>query len=128
MTLRTDGWTLVSAEERHASSPDSFEIPPRAERESLAPGSGVKLLFDIEVREHDRVRDRGVERLWVIVKARAESRRYIGVLDSTPVLNTPNLRSGDTLHFGPEHIAAIDNPSRDYVIAKYGAGFFDSDR
>jgi hypothetical protein len=41
----------VSAELRHAEHPDSFLIPEREERESLAPGDAAKLLFDIKTRE-----------------------------------------------------------------------------
>jgi len=32
-TIERDGWTLLSAEERNAISPDTFPIPDRRERE-----------------------------------------------------------------------------------------------
>jgi len=35
------------------------------------------------------------------------------------------LREGDVITFGPEHIAEISTPPREYVIEKYGASFFD---
>jgi hypothetical protein len=77
--IARDGWELVSAEDRNAGHPETFQIPSREKRESLAPGDGAKLLFDIETREHGRIVDRGVDRMWVIVKARTEH-GYIGVL------------------------------------------------
>jgi len=126
-SIETHGWTLISAEERHAASPDAFEIPPRDARETLSAGSGVKLLFDIEVRGGSRVLDRGVERMWVLVKGRTAGGTYVGILDSEPVLRAPTLLSGDTVHFGPEHIAGIDSPPRDYIVAKYGVSFFDGE-
>ena len=69
--------------------------------------------------------DRGVDRMWVIVKARTES-GYIGVLDSDPgAAENLRLREGDSVTFGPEHIADIATPPRHYVIQKYGASFFE---
>jgi hypothetical protein len=82
-TIASHGWELISAEDRNAAYPETFQIPTRERRESLAPGDGAKLLFDIETREQGRVVDRGVDRMWVIVKTRTE-RGYIGVLDSDP--------------------------------------------
>ena len=123
-TIEKDGWMLISAEDRHAAHPETFEIPRREERESLSPGEGVKLLFDIETREGDRVIDRGVDRLWVIVKRRT-GLSYLGVLDSDPGSREGvNLHEGDDIGFGPEHVAAIDRPSREYILKKYGASFF----
>ena len=49
-SIETDGRVLVSAEERHAANPESFEIPSKASREALLPGVSAKLLFDIETR------------------------------------------------------------------------------
>ena len=93
-------------------------------RERLAPGDGAKLLFDIETREGGRVVDRGVDRMWVIVKARTEF-GYVGVLDNDPgTAENLRLREGDRITFGPEHVADIATPPREYVIKKYGASFF----
>jgi hypothetical protein len=57
-TIERDGWTLESAEARHAESPETFQIPERTARESLKAGDAVKLLFDIETREAGDVRSR----------------------------------------------------------------------
>ena len=122
--LDNDGWKLVSAEDRNAEHPNTFQIPARDKRESLAPGDAAKLLFDIESREEGRVLDRGVDRMWVIVKTRTE-RGYIGVLDNDPgTAENLRLREGDSITFGPEHVAEIGTPPRQYVIKKYGASFF----
>jgi hypothetical protein len=123
--LDNDGWELISAEDRNATHPDTFQIPAREKRESLAPGDAAKLLFDIETREEGRVVDRGVDRMWVIIKSRTEG-GYIGVLDSNPgTAENLRLQEGDNITFGPEHITEIGSPPRDYVMKKYGASFFD---
>ena len=76
-----DGWQLVSAEERHRENPQSFEIPTEAQRGSLKAGDAAKLLFYIETKSKGNVIDRGIDRMWVIVKARSEN-GYEGILDS----------------------------------------------
>ena len=116
---------LISAEERHAAHPQTFDIPSRGARESLTPGDGVRLLFDIETREGGRVIDRGVDRMWVIVKQRTGD-RYVGILDSDPGLAEGlNLRAGDAIAFGPEHVADIASAAARVRCGKYGPGFFD---
>jgi len=63
--------------------------------------------------------------MWVIVKARTES-GYIGVLDNDPgSAENLKLHERDLVVFGPEHIADIGRPPRDYVVEKYGASFFE---
>ena len=113
-SIEVDGWTLVSAEERHAAHPHTFEIPARARREALVPGVAVQLLFDIETKEGGRVIDRGVDRMWVIVKTR-DGHGYTGVLVNDPgrAVNL-TLKEGDTIRFGPEHVARIEQPPRDH--------------
>jgi hypothetical protein len=123
-TIAEDGWTLASAEMRHAEHPDSFLIPERNERDTLAPGDAAKLLFDIETREAGRVTDRGVDRMWVIVKRRVGD-SYVGVLESDPgVTEGLTLRPGVEVLFRAEHVSDIDHPPRSYVVDKYGAEFF----
>ena len=123
-SIAEDGWTLVSAEVRHNEHPDSFRIPDRADRENLRAGDAATLLFDIETREAGEVIDRGVDRMWVIVKRRVGS-QYIGVLDNDPgIADGLKLRPGTELLFGPEHIIDLAHPPRTYVIEKYGDDFF----
>jgi hypothetical protein len=122
-SLEADGWTLVSAEERHTAHPATFQIPSKAEREALGPGTAAKLLFHIETTATGQVIDRGVDRMWVIVTA-VTPEGYVGVLDNDPGESEGlNLREGDLVLFGPEHVAAIDHPSKDYVVGKYGRSF-----
>jgi hypothetical protein len=123
--IATDGWQLISAEERNAAHTSTFQIPDREKRESLVPGEAAKLLFDIETRENGQVVDRGVDRMWVIVKARIKG-GYVGVLDSDPGI-AENLRlcEGDVITFGPEHVCEIATPPRKYVLQQYGSSFFD---
>jgi hypothetical protein len=122
--IEQDGWVLLSAEEQNAAHPDTFQIPPLKKRETLQPGDSAKLLFDIETKENGQVIDRGVDRMWVIVKSHSES-GYVGILDNNPgTAENLNLHEGDTIQFGPEHVADIDRPPREYVIKKYGSSFF----
>lgn len=124
-TLASDGWELISAEERSVAHLNTFQIPAREKRESLAPGDAAKLLFDIETRENGRIVDRGVDRMWVIVKARTEG-GYLGALDNDPgTAENLRLRRGDDVTFGPEHIVEIATPPREYVLKQYGSSFFD---
>jgi hypothetical protein len=123
-TLERDGWRLLSGEEHNARHPEPFPIPSRKERESLVPGDGVKLMFDIETREGGLLVDRGVDRMWVIVKRRT-GEAYVGVLDNDPGRDELPLGPGLPLKFGPEHVIAIQRPPDGYVLAKYGSAFFE---
>ena len=120
-SIESDGWQLLSAEERQAQHPTTFEIPDAEARKSLRPGDAAKLLFEIETKEFNRVIDRGVDRMWVIVLARVGD-RYRGVLDSEPgQADGLQLHEGDEITFGPEHVAEIGHPPRTYLVEKYGA-------
>ena len=105
-----NAWELESAEGRHARSPDSFWIPPAHQRDRVASGQAVKLLF--------RFRSGGdevVERMWVYVRGR-EGDTYLGTLQSTPQSPGP-LGPGTEVRFRAEHIADIDTPPPDYEPA-----------
>lgn len=118
-TIEPHGWELISGEQHQARHP-SFSLPDRKVRESLRPGDAAKLLFDIETRVAGCVTDRGVDRMWVIVKRRVGG-GYLGVLDSDPGrAENLNLRPGTELHFTAEHVVDIDHPPRDYIIEKHG--------
>jgi len=124
-TIEHDGWTLLSGEERHALHLETFWIPNRSKRESLSQGDAAQLLFDIETREDGRVVDRGVDRLWVIVKTRTKG-VYCGILDSDPgQAEELPLRPGTEVNFLPEHVIAIDRLPDGYVLGKYGPTFFE---
>lgn len=89
-------YTLVSAEARHSANPDTFKIPPRAEREKLVVGDYVKLIFS------------DMERMWVHVMEKKPLGLYAGKLISRPVMMRGILKSGDEMLFGPEHVCLID--------------------
>ena len=126
-SLAVDGWVLVWAEERHAASPATFHIPPRATRDTLVRGVAAKLLFHIETKDADRVVDRGIDRMWVIVMT-VTPEGYLGVLDNDPgYAEGLNLRAGDIIAFGPQHVAAIEQPPMDYLVRKYGDVFLDNE-
>jgi uncharacterized protein YegJ (DUF2314 family) len=125
-TIETDGWALLSAEERSVAAPDQFLIPAHSVRSSLQVGDAAKLLFDIETREAGETIDRGTERMWVLVKSKVAN-GYVGVLDNDPgTAENLNLHEGDFIPFGPEHICDVDMPPRDYIVEKYGSDFFGS--
>ena len=123
-TFSKNGWTLVSAEERVLASPETFQLPSMTLRRSLLPGDAAKLLFDIEATENGHIVDRGVDRMWVIVKRRTEQ-GYLGILDNDPgAAENLTLRQGDQVAFGPEHVIDIGRPPSKYIFEKYGASFF----
>ena len=93
-------WWLNSAEAVHEEAPGSFFIPPAEKRRNLHPGDEVKLLFAFD----PPVRDFNVERMWVEVE-HAEDGRYRGRLRNNPSY-LKGLTYGDTVEFGPEHVAA----------------------
>jgi hypothetical protein len=91
---------LLDAEARHRAAPWTFSIPRADVRRTLRVGSRVKLLFGTGPADQP-----GVERMWVEVVAVADG-RYRGRLDNDPVA-VSDLRVGDDVSFGPEHVAAI---------------------
>lgn len=98
-------YTLEDGERYHRDAPDTFEIPPRAAREALAPGRIVKLMFRITAGDETMV-----ERMWVVVES-GDARGFVGSLDNQP-RTTPAMRPGMTVHFRPEHVINI-YPIRD---------------
>ena len=123
-TIDSEGWRLVSAEERSQAYP-GFSLPSVETRRTVRLGQAVQLLFEITTRQYGRIIDHGVDRMWVIVKCRSGG-RYTGVLDNDPGYSENlRLRAGDVIAFGPEHIIDVTDPPPDYVLAKYGAGFFE---
>lgn len=90
-------YVLDNGEDLHRDFPDTFYLPSRSERETLLPGELVKLIFRISTGS-----EVNIERMWVCVQSRVES-GYIGSLDNDPYC-TAELRSGDSIAFGPEHV------------------------
>lgn len=83
------------------------------------------MLFDIETIEDGKIVDRGVDRMWVIVKSTAAG-GYIGILDNDPgSAENLRLRKGNAIFFSPEHVAEIGRPPRSYIIERFGESFFE---
>ena len=91
---------LLDAEERHRTDPVSFSIPRSEVRRALRPGTMVKLLFAFGTGDPPPV-----ERMWVEVLG-VDGDRYLGRLDNEP-RSIEDLKLGDPVRFGPQHVAAI---------------------
>ena len=87
-------YSLTDAEVRHRQYPETFVIPPIAERMSLRDGDQVKLIFNNE------------ERMWVEVR-RQDMAGYLGKLVNRPVRTTRTLKCGDEIYFEPRHVIEI---------------------
>ncbi len=94
-------YTLDSGAATHGEFPDTFHIPPQAERENLRAGDLAKLIFRIEFDEEAHV-----ERMWVRV-AEVRPEFYVGVLDNDPYC-TEEIRSGMRVEFQADNVIQID--------------------
>ncbi len=116
-TIKTDYWELRSAEESHAKYGDDFWIPALEDRQAVARGQAVRLIFDIETDNEGKA-EVGGERMWVIVSEKVDD-TYIGILDNQPACLDPDadfyLGFGVEIPFKAEHIISIDQPPQDYV-------------
>ncbi|MEC3768230.1 MULTISPECIES: DUF2314 domain-containing protein [Cupriavidus] len=104
-TLDEDGWELDDAEPIAAAHPDTFWLPPRAERDALAAGQQVKLIFRILVADEGGNEEVHVERMWVNVTGR-EGALYTGELDNQPYC-TDEMNPGMPLCFEARHVIHI---------------------
>lgn len=126
-TLDKNGWTLESVVEIYAAYPDKVTILSEEERSSVQVGDMVQLRFlilesgddldHLEVEpesEGDRENEEGGpmlramgESMWVTVddiRRERGSIHYIGTLENSPITSEV-LEAGDTIVFGPEHVA-----------------------
>jgi hypothetical protein len=95
-------WSLQNVEDAARADPRSFFIPDLAERCSQSVGDEVRLHFLLTAEGPDLP---GAERMWVdIVEKSGKPPRYVGVLTNQPV-HIRDLKVGDRVAFGPEHIA-----------------------
>ncbi len=104
-TLDEDGWELDDAEPIAAAHPGTFWMPPRAERDALAAGQQVKLIFRILVADEEGNEEVHVERMWVNVTGR-EGALYTGELDNQPYC-TDEMNPGMPLCFEARHVINI---------------------
>ena len=93
-------YTLDNGAELHQRFPDTFEIPPQKERDTLNAGDLVKLIFRIEFDD-----DAHVERMWVLVKE-VRPEYYVGALDNDPCC-TEEIRSGMRVEFHADHVIQL---------------------
>jgi hypothetical protein len=100
-------WYLDSGVKRNRKHPESYWIPDEHEKQAIAPGVVVKLMFQI-----DDLRGRHLwgEGMWVKVLA-VEKRRIVGRLLNEP-LAIPRLAVGDPVKFKRDHIIDIDWDSK----------------
>lgn len=99
---RVVDFRLANGEQIHAAHPETFEIPPRSQRETLQPGDLAKLLFAVMEPSGD---EPSAERMWVMVR-QVIGGRYVGSLDNEPRAIT-TIAADDPVEFGPEHVIQI---------------------
>ncbi|GAA2685867.1 DUF2314 domain-containing protein [Nonomuraea recticatena] len=93
-----DRWNLGSGVKLNREHPDSFWIPSEEEKQAIAPGIRVKLMF--------RMKDGWGERMWVEVDE-IKKRHVTGRLINQPI-GIPRLTHGDKIRFKREHVIDID--------------------
>lgn len=109
---------MISAVERHKQAPSTFELPSEHIRQTLKPGQGAKLLFEIEIEMEDGRPERSVERMWVVITEVLEN-GYIGRLTNSPSSFEESsdfyLKEGAEIPFLPEHVASLSNPPESFL-------------
>lgn len=97
--MANKAYTLENGEERAQENPNTFEIPPRSERETLLPGDMAKVVLVV---------DGMADRMWVEVTTTDPNAGlpYEGPLRNH-VPDEPALARGSIIEFGPEHIIDI---------------------
>lgn len=103
------GYYLDNAVELSKIFPESFSIPSEDQRIGITAGDVVKLAFSF-IPEGQEPADYDCERMWVIAKERMDE-HWIGVLNNDPEFHKA-ISSGDELCFHPDHILAIQTPTR----------------
>jgi hypothetical protein len=93
-------YNLIDIEENAKAHPETFEIPPRKDRESVRVGDLVKLTFSGPAF---------AERMWVEVRGVRASKVFRGVLRNRPV-GMPEIKG--SIFFGPNHVLDIDSTER----------------
>ena len=102
---------LENIEIAHQENPRTYSIPRSDQRYTLLPGQIVKLVFLLDMPVEGEPK---AERMWVEVKE-VNGSHYVGVLDNDPKHIT-NLKAGDIIEFGPEHIAALYKTQQDLPL------------
>ena len=103
-SIDVDGWMIDDGEVAHAAAPDTYWIPPLADRLSIRPGDLAKIRFYIRVAEEGGVVDHG-ERMWVQVMGHVDN-WYRGELDNQPGC-THEIAPGLEVWFEARHVINI---------------------
>ena len=93
---------LENVVETHRAAPRTFSIPRADQRSALRVGDLVKLVFRADPPSPDGLT---AERMWVEVRE-VLPHGFVGALDNQPSF-IRNLKPGDRIAFGPEHVAAL---------------------
>jgi uncharacterized protein YegJ (DUF2314 family) len=102
--LDEHGWTLDDGEVANKANPDTYYIPPLAERSTLKKGDMAKIRFLYRDKLEDPIWD-PAERMWVEVIG-FQGDYYIGRLSNDPVM-TELIAWGQLLFFEPRHVTNI---------------------
>jgi len=90
-------YTLVDAKKKNIEHPNSFEIPSKAEINSLKSGDYVKLIFEEEGANS--------ERMWVKIMSIGND-NFHGVLMNDP-FNLTSIKDGDLVVFNSKNIIEV---------------------
>ena len=105
-------FVLISAEERAAQYPDTFEIGTRSQREQLKVGMLAKLIF-AQPWESDATRQY-TERAWVkitsVATAEVNGQKAVTYVGVTVDEILGDIEVGTKVLFGPEHVCEWDVP------------------
>ncbi len=94
--LAARGIALGDGEERNRRYPDTFQIPPLKERESIPVGGYAKVLLLKEPQTDDRG-----ERLWVEILEKLDY-GYLGAIANDPVVF--DLKDRELIVLMPKHV------------------------
>lgn len=104
------GCTLLNGELRSEHS-NGFDMPPFCERAACQPGKLVKIGVEFPFEDEQTSGCSG-ERFWMqIISQDAKTKRYKGTVTNDLFWGEcHDLKCGDVIEFGPEHILQVDVP------------------
>jgi len=111
--IDVDGWMIDDGEVAHAAAPETYSIPPLADRLSIRPGDLAKIRFYIRVAEESGAVLDHAERMWVLVTGRLDG-WYRGELDNQPCC-TDDIAPGLEVWFQSRHVICLlrsDDPDQ----------------
>lgn len=97
-------YTLTNGEDSQKKYPNTFHMPARRERENIAIGTNVKLIFKENLIEN--YDDYISEKMWVTV-IEFDNGLYTGTINNIPCPDT-FMQYGDVINFSAKHIVDIE--------------------